>query len=81
MILGGAYAFAGGKTKASTIIHAPKNVKTNGKTAKMFSPVRSDTRRSPPRIIRNALALRGAQGTRFIADSTSLGYALFIVLL
>jgi hypothetical protein len=81
MILGGAYAFAGGKTKASTIIHAPKNVKTNGKTAKMFSPVRSDTRRSPPRIIRKALAFRGAQGTRFIDDSTSLGYALFIVLL
>jgi hypothetical protein len=37
--------------------------------------VRSDARMSPPRMIRNALALRGAQGTRFIADSTSLGLA------
>src|SRR6267378_3647110 len=76
IILGGAYEFAGGKTNASTIIHAPKNVKTKGKTAKMFSPVRSDARRSPPRIIRKTLPLRGAQGTRFIADSTNLRLCL-----
>jgi hypothetical protein len=68
IVLGGAYSFAGGKTNASTIIHAPKSKKTKGKTAKMFSPVRSNTRRSPPRIIRKALALRGAQGTRFILN-------------
>src|SRR3989442_13753108 len=76
MTLGGAYAFAGGNTKASTTIQAPKKVKTKGKTAKMFSPVRSDTRRSPPRIIRKTLPLRGAQGTRFIADSTNLRLCL-----
>ena len=76
IILGGAYEFAGGKTNASTIIHAPKNVKIKGKTAKMFSPVRSDTRMSPPRIIRKTLPLRGAQGTRFIADSTNLRLCL-----
>jgi hypothetical protein len=72
MARGGAYAFAGGKTNASTIIHAPKNVKTKGKTAKMLNPVSNDAKMSPPRIIRKALALRGAQGTRFIADSTNL---------
>jgi hypothetical protein len=66
--LGGAYAFAGGKTNASTIIQAPKKVKTKGNTAKMLNPVRSDTRRSPPRMIRKALALRGAQGRRFILN-------------
>jgi hypothetical protein len=81
MARGGAYAFAGGKTNASTIIHAPKNVKTKGKTAKIFSPVRIVTRRSPPRIIRKAPALRGTHGTRFIADSMTSDSALFIVLL
>ena len=73
IVRGGAYAFAGGKTNPSTIIHAPKSVKTNGKTAKMLNPVRSDARMRLPRIIRKALAFRGAHGTRFIADSTSLG--------
>ncbi|HXL50226.1 MAG TPA: hypothetical protein VN949_00280 [Candidatus Limnocylindrales bacterium] len=71
IILGGAYEFAGGKTNASTIIHAPKNVKIKGKTAKMVSPVRSDARISPPRIIRKTLALKGAQGTRFIQINKS----------
>src|SRR3989442_14412727 len=72
MVLGGAYVFAGGKTNASTIIHAPKNVKIRGKTAKMFNPVRSDARLRPPRIIRKRLALRGAHGRRFMADSTNI---------
>src|SRR3989442_739839 len=49
---------------------------SNGTFAKMFSPVRSDTRRSPTRIIRKTLPLRGAQGTRFIADSTNLRLCL-----
>jgi hypothetical protein len=65
---GGAYAFAGGKTNASTIIQAPKKVKTKGNTAKILNPVRSDARIRPPRIIRKALALRGAHGTRFISN-------------
>jgi hypothetical protein len=56
-------------------------VKIKGKTAKMLKPVSKEARMSPPRIIRKALAFRGAQGTRFIDDSTGLGYALFIVLL
>jgi len=72
MVFGGAYVFPGGKTNASTIIHAPKNVKINGKTAKMLSPVSSDARIRPPRIIRKTLALRGAQGRRFIGDSTKI---------
>jgi hypothetical protein len=65
---GGEYASAGGKTNASTIIQAPKKAKTKGKTAKMLNPVRSDARMSPPRIMRKALALRGAQVRRFILN-------------
>jgi hypothetical protein len=34
----------------------------------MLSPESKDARMSPPRIIRKALALRGAQGRRFIMN-------------
>jgi hypothetical protein len=43
--------------------------------------VSNDPRMSPPRIIRNALALRGAQGRRFIMNQRTSALSLFIVLL
>src|SRR5205809_7869695 len=83
MSLGGAYASAGGMTKASTTSHAPKTAKMRGKTVKRLIPakLKNETRISPPKIIRKTPALRGAQGRRFIADSINLGPSLFIVLL
>src|SRR5207247_11312405 len=81
MILGGAYASAGGRTKASTTSHAPKTAKMRGKTVKRLIPakLKNETRISPPKIIRKTLALRGAQGRRLIADSINLGPSLIIV--
>ena len=63
---------AGGKTKASIIIHAPKKVKINGNAAKALTPVKKIPRMTPPRIIRKTLALSGAQGRRFTLDSLIL---------
>lgn len=60
---------AGGITKASMIIQAPKNVKISGNAAKALIPVKRTPRITPPRIIRKTLALRGAQGGRFISES------------
>src|SRR2546422_11012962 len=82
-MLGGAYASAGGMTKASTTRQAPKTEKIRGKTVKRLIPakLKNETRISPTKIIRKTPALRGAQGRRFIADSINLGPSLFIVLL
>jgi hypothetical protein len=70
--LGGAYAFAGGMTNASTIIQPPKTRKINGKAAKKLTPEKNTARITAPRIITKTLALRGAQGRRFNTDSDSL---------
>src|SRR5438046_10170251 len=83
MILGGAYASAGGMTKASTTSHAPKTAKMRGKTVKRLIPakLKNETRISPPKIIRKTPALRGAQGRRFIVAWIDRGLCVCIVLL
>jgi hypothetical protein len=71
MVRGGAYALAGGKTKASIIIQAPKNKKIRGKAEKALDPLKNMPRMTPPRIMRKTLAFSGAQGRRFILPITS----------
>ncbi len=63
---------AGGKTNASMIIQAPKNKKIKGRAENALTPVKKTPRMTPPRIMRKTLALRGAQGRRFI-----FGFARF----
>src|SRR5437773_11047844 len=64
MILGGAYASAGGMTKASTTSHAPKTAKMRGKDVQRLIPakLKNETRISPPKIIRKSQALEAAKG-------------------
>ena len=75
MDLGGAYAFAGENAKASTIIHIPKKVKIRGKAVQRLRTallMKNDSRKTPPRIMRNAPAFSGAHGGPFNADPRNL---------
>src|SRR5207247_9332511 len=83
MILGGAYATAGGMTKASTTSHAPKTAEMRGKTVKKSMPakVNPETRNSPAKTIRNEPALGGAHVRRSTADQHHAGPSLDKVLM
>ncbi len=54
----------GGMITARSASQAPKMAKTRGKAAPREKPVMNEVRSNPPRIMRKAPRLRGAQGSR-----------------